>query len=71
MTDSKPESRGDLVASSNGTLHLSTGEVTFTAHGEKKKMKCGVLLNGVGHPFDEFMVKDHRDRGDLCGRCFG
>lgn len=60
--------QGDLVASSAGTLHRSTGEMVFYETGERTKMKCGVALAGVGHPYNRYMVEDWD--GDVCGRCF-
>lgn len=60
--------KGDLVSSNNGTLHVSTGEVSFTKDGEKVKMRCGMLSRAVGHPYNRYMVEDWR--GDLCSRCF-
>lgn len=36
--------------------------------GERTKMKCGVALAGVGHPYNRYMVEDWD--GDVCGRCF-
>lgn len=62
--------RPTLVSSSAGTLHKKTREVVFTETGERYKMECGVLLPGVGHPYNRFMVEDFAERDDLCGRCF-
>lgn len=69
-TKSAGREQPTLVSSSAGTLHKKTREVVFTETGERYKMECGVLLAGVGHPYNRFMVEDFHERGDLCGRCF-